>query len=102
QGGNGVATFSAIGSNTCDSTTTLNLVVNPSKRDTLTLTKCENEMPFSWNGFSITQAGTAVATFNGFTSANCDSIVVLNVMVRDTFRFVETQSTCVNSFPYVW
>ncbi|MDG2504523.1 MAG: gliding motility-associated C-terminal domain-containing protein [Crocinitomicaceae bacterium] len=64
----------------CDSTVTLNLIVNTiptSMNDTLV---CGSQLPFSWNGSTISGPGSETVTL---TSSNgCDSVAVLNVSIE--------------------
>jgi len=64
----------------CDSTVTLNLIVNAiptSMNDTLV---CGSQLPFSWNGSTISGPGSETVTL---TSSNgCDSVAVLNVSIE--------------------
>ena len=64
----------------CDSTVTLNLIVNAiptSINDTLV---CGSQLPFSWNGSTISGPGSETVTL---TSSNgCDSVAVLNVSIE--------------------
>lgn len=102
QGGNNAARFTTTGSNGCDSTTILNLTVNPVKRDTVTISICETRLPYSWLGNTVTQGGTGAAQYNGITASGCDSILVLNLRVSDTFLFTESVTVCYSSMPYTW
>jgi len=63
----------------CDSTTTLNLTVNPIKFVAIDSTINENELPITWNGQTITQAGTY--THIAPASNGCDSTITLNLTV---------------------
>ncbi|WP_118950179.1 gliding motility-associated C-terminal domain-containing protein [Taibaiella helva] len=81
-GGPAAATYTVTGSNGCDSVTTLNLTVTPVVQHTENLTKCAADMPFTWNGITVTAGGTAVATFTGTSAAQCDSLVQLNLVVQ--------------------
>ncbi len=78
-------------SNFCDSVVTLNLVVNPTKTNTVTRTICQ--------GQSVT-VGTQTFNTNGtfvvnlLTSKLCDSIVTLNLTVNPTKTTQITRSIC--------
>jgi len=94
-----VTTTTAAG---CDSVTVLNLTVTPSINSTVTLTKCADQMPFTWNGFTISAGGNGVATYSTTTAAGCDSNVTLNVIVLQPVNVTVNQTICVNQLPYVW
>jgi hypothetical protein len=61
----------------CDSTVTLNLFVNAiptSMNDTLV---CGSQLPFTWNGATINEAGSETVILIG--ANGCDSIATINV-----------------------
>src|SRR5678810_1269421 len=64
----------------CDSLATLNVIANSIVTSTTDTTVCQSALPFSWNGQSITAAGTYTASLT--SSAGCDSIATLNVIVN--------------------
>jgi len=103
-GGNGVATFTTPSLVTgCDSTTTLNLVVNALISATENITICSNQLPYSWNGQSITAGGTAVATFTTPSAGTgCDSTTTLNLTVNLVKNAVENIVICADALPYNW
>lgn len=102
QGGNNAATYTTTGSNGCDSTVTLHLTIHPVKRDTVTITICRNQLPYTWLGNTFTQGGAAVAAYNGTTALGCDSSIVLNLRVNDTFLITENHTICYKNLPYTW
>jgi hypothetical protein len=93
----GTYTDTRTGSNGCDSVTTLNLTVNQSATSTTNTTICSSALPYSWNGQSLTAAGTFTSTQ---TAANgCDSIATLNLTVNSTSTGSETLS---GASPFSW
>ncbi|MFT3824425.1 MAG: gliding motility-associated C-terminal domain-containing protein [Chitinophagaceae bacterium] len=84
-GGAGVATFTTPSALTgCDSTVTLNLTVNPLKTATDDITICSGQLPYTWNGQTITAGGAAVATYTTPSAiTGCDSTVTLNLTVNE-------------------
>ncbi len=103
-GGNGIATFTTASvENGCDSTTTLNLVVTPAKTATETITICANQLPYSWNGQTLTAGGNSVATFTTASVENgCDSTITLNLVVMPVKTATETITICSSQLPYSW
>lgn len=90
-----------INSNGCDSIITLNLTVNPTLTAATTMVKCDNEMPFIWNGQSISTAGTGIATFTTASLiTGCDSITTLNVIINPTVTSELYDTVCSNQTPY--
>ena len=47
----------------------------------LDTTVCANKIPFTWNGVSVTGAGTYVATLAGRAKSGCDSIITGNFTI---------------------
>ncbi len=93
----GVYTNTATGSNGCDSTATLNLTVNQATTATENVTICDNLLPYSWNGQSLTAAGVYTDTQTG--SNGCDSTTTLNLTVNATSTGSETLS---GPAPFSW
>ncbi|MFC0776459.1 hypothetical protein, partial [Terrimonas alba] len=84
----------------CDSTATLHLIVNPVVTGEETITICEGQLPYSWNGQSITDAGDYTATL---TAANgCDSIATLHLVINPAVTGEETVTLCPAALPYSW
>ena len=65
----------------CDSIVTLNTTVIPIIATSETITVCENDLPFDWNGLTIGQAGSESVVFPSSVTG-CDSIITLNVFVN--------------------
>lgn len=64
----------------CDSIVTLKATVLETIETNITQTVCENDLPYSWNGQTITSAGTYSAVLNSVT--NCDSTVNLTLSIN--------------------
>ena len=75
----GTYTYTTIGSTGCDSIATLNLTVNNATTSTTSVTICNTQLPYSWNGNNYNTAGTYSVTFTA--SNGCDSIASLNLSV---------------------
>lgn len=65
-----------------------------------TITICDTQLPYTWNGQSLTASGTY--TYNGLTAAGCDSIVTLNLTVNPSYNITETLTVCPSALPYTW
>jgi len=72
----------------CDSLVTLNLTVNQSYNTSVNITVCETELPYTFGNHSITGPGIYTETFSLVTG--CDSVVTLNLKVRDCSRVCTT------------
>src|SRR5437868_5702491 len=84
----------------CDSIATLILKVNAVLRDTTNQTICQNQLPYSWNGLTLTATGTYSDTLT--SAAGCDSIATLILNVTSVLRDTTTQTICENQLPYIW
>src|SRR5207249_204089 len=84
----------------CDSIATLILKVNAVLRDTTTQTICQNQLPYTWNGLTLSAPGTYSDTLT--SAAGCDSIATLILKVNAVFRDTTTQTICQNQLPYTW
>jgi hypothetical protein len=81
-------TFAAAGTQTahitnsagCDSAATLVLTVKTATSSSSSLSICQYNLPYSWNGLTFTTAGTQTAHLTN--SAGCDSAATLVLTVR--------------------
>ena len=67
----------------CDSILTLNFNVVPVSRDTVDYIACASELPYSWQGMSLTGPGTYSDTLA--SAWGCDSILTLNLSVNPSY-----------------
>lgn len=101
-GGNGVATHAAPNGNGCNTITTLNLNVIPETATTQTLTICQSDLPYTWNGQVITAGGTGVATHATQDANGCTSTVTLNLTVIPETSTTQNIAICQSDLPYIW
>ena len=66
----------------CDSIVTLNLTVKRSSAAIANLTLCSAQLPYDYNGYQVTQAGTFTVTIDN--TVGCDSVITLTVAVNTT------------------
>src|SRR5687768_10527680 len=64
------------------------------------ITICATELPYTWNGKTLTEAGTTTATLK--TVNGCDSVVTLTLNVIPVVTGAETATVCSNQLPYTW
>lgn len=102
SGGLHAAEYTTLSSLGCDSLTYLNLTVNPTKIDTVVMSVCFGALPIEWNGLTVTTTGTAAATFVSTTSAGCDSISILTLLVDPPVEVFDTMVVCANEFPVMF
>jgi len=74
----------------------------PRLRDTVYMTKCINQLPFVWNGITVTTAGAVAAVKHSISATGCDSATVLNLAIVDAFNTVIDTMLCTNQVPFVW
>src|SRR4029078_10244749 len=84
----------------CDSIATLILTVNPALTSTTNTTICANQLPYTWNGQTITAAGTYTA--NLVSVGGCDSIATLILTVSPALTSTTNTTICANQLPYTW
>jgi|GEM_PF-1554308 len=102
SGNSTTATYVTQTTNGCDSTVTLRLFIRDTSAHTVVQNICSNQLPYTWNGISITAGGAAAAVFTTPNAAGCDSVVTLHLIVHDTSATTETVSICENQLPYTW
>ncbi len=86
--------------NTCDSVITMNLQVSNILSSTNTISICENQLPYVWNGLVFNSAGTQTATL--LSNAGCDSLATLNLAISLVLTSTTDQAICTNELPYSW
>lgn len=91
-------TFTA--TNGCDSVVNLTLIVNDTFKVADTLQICESELPFVFGSQSLTSNGTYTEVFT--STKGCDSTVVLDFSVNDTFNTAFTDTVCESDLPYIF
>ena len=86
--------FTGIGTNSCDSTVTINLTVLPALTNTLTQTICAGES-ITVNGTTYNSSVTgATEIFTGIGTNSCDSTVTINLTVLPALTNTLTQTIC--------
>ena len=83
----------------CDSTVTINLIVNPSYETDDSDTICENDLPYVWGDSTLTAAGTYTETLT--TVEGCDSIRNFTLIVNDTSLVNREMWVCENDLPLI-
>lgn len=79
----------------CDSIITLHLTVFPQKIDTITAYTCHN-VSYHYNGFDIYHPTESdYYTNTEYDANNCDSIIVLHLIVRDTAATSLSTTLCI-------
>ena len=84
----------------CDSIATLVLTVKASSTSTSNVSKCSNQVPYSWNGTSYSVSGTYTKSFTN--TVGCDSIAILILTIKSTTTSTTNVMKCTNQLPYSW
>ncbi|MCQ2347197.1 MAG: hypothetical protein MJZ92_04635, partial [Paludibacteraceae bacterium] len=86
----------------CDSIVTLVLTVNPTYNETENITKCASELPFTWNGETITSAADNGKQVTLSTIHGCDSIVTLHLTINPSYQVSDPITKRSKEFPFAW
>ncbi len=98
--GSGLYTEVFSGSNGCDSTVILTLIVNDTLRTNLDVAICEDNLPYTFGTRNLVTSGVYSDTLTN--TSGCDSIVILTLNVNDTFLVSEAVVVCESDLPYNW
>ena len=86
--------------NGCDSVVNMTLILSPAYHVNETRSICPNELPYTWNNFTFGTGGTQTITLT--SSAGCDSVVTMTLILNSVYNVSETRSICQNELPYTW
>src|SRR5690606_17100621 len=84
----------------CDFVATLNITINQNVTSTTNTSICTAQLPYTWNGQNITQAGTYTAKLTA--ASGCDSVATLNLTVNQNVTSTTNTSICTAQLPYTW
>ena len=84
----------------CDSVVTLQLKVNQIYAVSDSMTICDSELPYEWNGVKFTETGTQTTTLQ--TVNGCDSVVTMLLTVNPTYAVNDSLTICASELPYTW
>ena len=85
----------------CDSILILDLKILPNYRNTLSLTVCETELPYTWFGQTFTEADTVIINIPSSTSG-CDTILTFELQTVPEILVTEQRTICETELPYTW
>jgi hypothetical protein len=83
----------------CDSTAILNLTI---KQPTTSSTSISNCVSYAWNGITYTSSETYSKIFTGGNAEGCDSIAILNLIIKQKSTSTLNVSICSTAIPYSW
>ena len=84
----------------CDSVVTLHLGVLLNSAGEESVTICENELPYTWNGITCAKGGDY--TYKTRNIAGCDSVATLHLGVLLNSTGEESVTICESELPYTW
>ena len=84
----------------CDSIAKLNLNVTSVLTSTISISICNNRLPYNWNGQLYNAAGSYSVTLR--SSSGCDSIATLNLVVNSTQTSTTSIDVCPKQLPFTW
>ncbi|MES1218044.1 MAG: T9SS type B sorting domain-containing protein, partial [Bacteroidota bacterium] len=96
----GTYTKTLIAASGCDSIATLVLTVTAAKTSTTSITVCNNQLPYQWNGQFYSLAGTYSVTLTA--ASGCDSVATLLFNINNTGNTTTNITICPNQLPYTW
>jgi|GEM_PF-5789448 len=101
-GGLDVAQYTLVNANGCDSIIHLNLYVRPAIHSIVNDTICNTALPYLWHGTSVATGGLNMAQYTLVTAGGCDSILHLNLYVKQASSYTVNDTVCNNALPYIW
>lgn len=84
----------------CSQSSTTEIVVYPNFTTEQNVALCQNQVPYSWNGQSLTVSGTYTANLT--TQQGCDSMLILNLTVAPTAIQNLDIQVCQSDLPYTF
>jgi len=96
----GVYSYTTTNAAGCDSLATLNFIVKQTSSSITNISRCSNQLPYSWNGTNYQTTG--VYSYTTTNAVGCDSLATLNFTVKQTSSSITNVSRCSNQLPYLW
>src|SRR5688500_7902150 len=84
----------------CDSISTIDLRVSAVLRDSVVVSICASQLPYTWSGRQLISAGISYDTL--YSAAGCDSISTIDLRVSAVLRDSVVVSICASQLPYTW
>ena len=91
-------TFSSVDG--CDSIVSVELTITDVDSTTISDIVCESELPYAFGTQSITTSGVYIENFPAVSG--CDSVVTLNLAVKDSFIVEVVDTVCSSELPYTF
>ena len=85
----------------CDSLVSLTLSVNPILSSSESITICDNQLPYVWNGFIFNNASTETVSLTSLVTG-CDSLATLTLSLNSTLFSISDTVLCDYDLPFEW
>ena len=85
---------------TCVATETVNITLLPTYEVRDTMTICDNDFPYEWNGITFNEVGEQTAHL--YTGNGCDSIVIMTVFANPTYNITVEETVNASDLPYTY
>jgi gliding motility-associated-like protein len=82
----------------CSQNTSLQIIVNQTYTTNQTVALCQNQIPYLWNGQSLSNTGNYSVTLS--SQQGCDSTVNLNLTIAPTAIINQSVQVCQSDLPY--
>ena len=89
------------GPNGCDSLINYNVTTNQTTSYSQSISICQNEFPYLWNGISIVLPGTYTYTTSSVITG-CDSLINLTLSTLPNDSVFQTQTVNTSALPFLW
>lgn len=86
--------------NGCDSVICLTLIVNPAKQIRMLADICDKDLPYRFAGSDLYRSGEY--KFNFPTTKGCDSIIVLDLTVNQSYEIDSNITVCSDVLPFLF
>jgi hypothetical protein len=84
----------------CDSIAKLIITLKYPTTSTRTITVCNNQLPYVWNGLNLSTSGNYSVTLTN--AVGCDSVANIVFTVKNTSTSTAVYTSCSNQLPYLW
>ena len=92
--------FNALGYDGTSDQSEFTITILPVLEGSETISICPSELPFVWNGLSVSEAGSQSVTLS--STFGCDSTVTLNLFVNAIPTSINDTLVCGSQLPFIW
>jgi len=84
----------------CATSASMNVTIIPDQSNSINLTVCPSQIPYTWNALTFFGAGSQTANLTNING--CDSSVTLNLSVSNIITSTNSVTICPSELPYSW